>query len=60
LNIPPKYTQIRIFGLRICHLATLHLLDGAVGEEGLVDELDEVGADGARDNVPGGLLCNKC
>jgi hypothetical protein len=23
LQVPPKFTQIRIFGLKICHLATL-------------------------------------
>jgi hypothetical protein len=23
-QVPPKFTQIRIFGLKICHLATLH------------------------------------
>jgi hypothetical protein len=23
LQVPPKFTQIRFFGLKICHLATL-------------------------------------
>jgi hypothetical protein len=28
LQVPPKFTQIIIFGLKICHLATLRSKDG--------------------------------
>jgi hypothetical protein len=33
LQDPPKFTKIRIFGLKICHLATLVFSSNGVGKE---------------------------
>jgi hypothetical protein len=53
LQDPPKFTQIRIFSLKICHLATLESgrnfdpnaaegkFDGAAGNRGRFDEASD-------------------
>jgi hypothetical protein len=45
LQGPPKSTKIRIFGLKICHLATLVFSSNGVGRE-----REKVGEDIARNN----------